>query len=261
MQEQFVARRQGWKLKPVLSVVSVMLMLIAVGINPAVASPLLFDRGLPAANLNNGAGADRSNVAWAFGADPAGSWLAGDDFKIGGSGAYLVDTIRIWSTSASGLSVWFGAAGGTIEQLSAAPSISAVTYADGKSYQVASGSFLPLYQLDINLNRVLDGETTYQFFLDGTNAPSVYPFIHASNAARSGSPQQGADDQMLYAFIPTGSGIATEVGTWNSRDDGWDKSSDANIQVYGAPVPEPATIVLLGAGLGGLAIWRRKQRN
>ena len=56
---------------------------------------LLLDRGLPTANLNNDAGASRSNVQWAFGSDAQGMWLAGDDFTLGGQGNYNVTTISV----------------------------------------------------------------------------------------------------------------------------------------------------------------------
>lgn len=46
-------------------------------------STLVCDRGLPTANLNNAAGANRSNVAWSFGND----WITGDDCTIGAAGA------------------------------------------------------------------------------------------------------------------------------------------------------------------------------
>ena len=104
---------------------------------------LLFDRGLPTANLNNAAGADRSNVAWGFGYDPDGRWLAGDDFMIGGAGDYLVDTITIWTTTATDTSVWFGEEGGDF--INYTPTATTLTtYSDGSDYQGSSGNFLSL---------------------------------------------------------------------------------------------------------------------
>jgi hypothetical protein len=236
-------------------------MLVAAGMFLAMnglasATGLLVDRGLPTANLNNAAGADRSNVEWAFGADTGGNWLAGDDFKIGGTGDYLVDTIRIWSSSTNGgFALYFGEAGGSISKLSAIPLITSTVYFD-QGWGTA-GTMYPLYQLEFSLNKLLSGSKTYQFFLDG----NPYAWLQSSNAALSGSPQQGSDNKMLYAYAATGSGVATDIGVWDSLGDGWDKSSDVNIQVYGAPVPEPGTIALLGLGMAGLAVYGKRRKN
>ena len=258
----------------------VVVLLVVVSVGQASADLLLFDRGLPTANLNDAAGANRSNVSWADGAystnAPSSYWLPGDDFTLGGSGSYQVDTIRVWSTDSTGLSLWLGQAGGTIVQLSTIPVVTPVTYANGQGYQASSGNFLPIYQLDFHINQTLNAGT-YQFFLDGpwklwdsTDPSSGYvnAFLHSSNAALSGSTQQGADGQLLWL----GFGVyAGQVATWDSSignpamgptgGPGWDKSSDANVQVYGAPVPIPGALWLLGSGLVGLAGLRRRSKR
>jgi hypothetical protein len=246
-------KRGGNKMRKML-ILSVVAGIIFAMSGLASASSLLFDRGLPTANLNNAAGVSRSNVAWGFGPVSGGQWLAGDDFSIGGTGEYLVDFIRIWSTNSEGLTVYFGEAG---EQLKGYNPLLTETIAAG--YQGSSGTFRDLYQYDVNLNSVLSGADTYQFFLGGP----VPAYIHSSNAALSGSNQQGADDTMLWAWTGTGTGFvaADDIGTWTSLGNGWDKASDANIQVYGAPVPEPGTIALLGLGMTGLAIYGKRRQK
>lgn len=100
----------------VTSVVATVLGIGLVGITSANAATL-FDRGLPAANLNNSAGGDRSNVQWADGESTDASstfWLPGDDFTLAGTGPYNVNTIRIWSKDSTGLSLLGGLAGGSI---------------------------------------------------------------------------------------------------------------------------------------------------
>jgi hypothetical protein len=256
-----------------VSLVSILLFICAFATAlPEASAALIFDRGLPTTNLNNAAGSDRSNVQWAFTADPStpnDRWLVGDDFTIGGSQSYLVDTIRIWSTSNTDLSLWFGPAGGTIAQLAIAPTITQVTYANTSSYQGSSGNYLPLYQLDFNLGMILNGATAYQFFLNGPmiDFPAGSPpwtslinaYVHSSNGALSGSTQQGYDNLLLY--LNALNGIAGEIGTWDSNGNGWDKSSDGNVQVYGDPVPIPAAAWLLGSGLVGLIGLNRRRRK
>ena len=247
--------------------------MVAGGSGIASASPvMLFDRGLPTANLNNAAGANRSNVEWAFFADPstpADRYLVGDDFTIGGAGNYLVSTLRVWSSSSTDLSLWFGPEGGSIVHLIGAPTVTAVTYANGSGYQGNSGNFGQLFQIDFSLDQVLSGTTTYQFFLDGPMEPAGgappytdinNAFLHSSNAALSGSTQQLADNLMLYGgSLGTGT---PDIGTWSPLADGaWDKTSDANVQIFGEQVPEPASLVLLGSGLIGVARTMRKRRK
>ena len=72
---------------------------------------------------------------------------------------------------------------------------------------------------------------TFQFFLDGPIEASVdgyrNAFLHASNAALSGSLQEGADDILLW-FAPD-----DNVYGWYSDFPGvWDKRSDFNVQVF-----------------------------
>lgn len=66
---------------PLAAAIAVVMML-AVGTAWAAGSTQVVDRGLPDDNLNNAAGASRSNVAWAF----YGGWVAGDDFTVGQPG-------------------------------------------------------------------------------------------------------------------------------------------------------------------------------
>ncbi len=247
--------------------------------SPAFADPnMLFNRGLPTANLNTG-DANQSNVAWAdteSSTTPSEYWLPGDNFTLSGAGNYAVNDIRVWEVGppTDGLSLWGGLDSGSIfGQISSSYSVTPVTYANGSSYQGNYGDYWQIYQLDFSVNLSLASGQTYDFFLDGpytTYSDTEYAnaFLSASNAALSGSTQQGADNQFLWLDV---SPTATIVQTWFSGPPGggttewgaeWDKDSDANVQVFGTSVPDFAsTWMLLCAGLAGLGIIRRKLRS
>lgn len=233
------------------------------------AQVLVFDRGLPTTNLNNSAGANQSNVIWSdVETPPVTPYLPGDDFMLPGSGPYVVNKIRVWSTDNTGLSLRGGLTGGTIGLLSSTFTATSVTYANSQSYQATAGAFLPLYQIDFTVSIPLNGGVSYQFFLGG---PAVTAGgndfrgarLHASNAALSGSTQTGSNGTFLFL---ANDGTAR---TWNSQTGtgtlctpnpcpGWDKVSDGNVQVFAAApqVSSPVTQVptMSGAALAGLAL-------
>jgi hypothetical protein len=241
-------------------------MSITLGGVVAVASParadLLLDRGLPTANLNNAAGADRSNVSWAFTQYTSDNyWLVGDTFKNTSSQTWTINSIRLWTVGQTDTAILRGGIdGSTIGVISGATYASA---APNDLYQGSSGSYIAMHQVDFAVNITLAAGQTYDFFLDGSGSQVgiVVPFVHSSNAALSGSPQDGADNSMLYANVISGIVDAGSIGTWSSLGDGWDKASDVNVQVFGA-VPEPTTLLagallLLPFGASGLRMLRK----
>lgn len=240
------------------------------------ADSLLLDRGLPTANLNDAAGANRSNVAWADAEssnNPSDYYLPGDNFTLGGTGSYQIHDITVWvvgHAAPSGLSLLGGVAGSpAMSTISSNFSATPTAYADSTTYQGSSGSSIPIYQVDFSVNVDVNAGQTYDFFLNGpwTADGSFYvnSFLHASNGPLSGSTQQGSDGQLLWLHV---NGSSQDVESWYSSGTptgtspfgaGWDKNSDANVQVFGvSATPLPSSvwggIALLGLlGLGGAA--------
>ena len=229
---------------------------------------LLVDRGLPTANLNNDAGANRANVSWAFTeyTSPA-YWVVGDTFQNTSSQAWSINQITLWTVGETDTArLWGGVDGSSIGIVGSSYSITGATYAGGSTYQGSSGSYINMYQLNFAVNITLAPGQVYDFFLDGTGSGdgTTVPFVHASNAALSGSPQAGSDDLMLYAEVVNGSVDSGSIGTWSPLDPpaAWDKTSDVNVQVFGTPVPEPTTmlagaLLLLPFGASTLRILRK----
>jgi hypothetical protein len=227
---------------------------------------ILVDRGLPTANLNNAAGADRSNVTWA---STNATGFTGDDFIIGTIGqSYVIDSLTVWgaqynplSSDIDNISLYLGQAGSSLALVSAGsvtgntnsnPNISHiyVNYADGTTYYEGNGGVqYSICQTTFSgLNYAVDGGVKYNF---GVNGDKYLWWNHASNAALSGSTQDGADGK----YLEFDTANLSSVVVWDSLGNGWDKSSDINVQITG--VPEPATMCLLG--LGALSLIRRKR--
>jgi hypothetical protein len=229
------------------------------------AQVLVFDRGLPTANLNSAAGANKSNVEWAdIETLPETPWLPGDDFSLAGTGPYTITTIRVWSTDSAGLTLRGGVAGGAIGVISTVYTATPVSYANLQGYETLASGFLQLYEINFTVNIPLNGGVTYRYFLDGPATASGQDFmgvhLHASNAPLSGSTQSGADGTFLFL------GNDGTVYTWNSLTGGgtycpgcvgWDKVSDANVQVFAlAPQPQvPVSVPVVSRfSLAGLAL-------
>ena len=88
-------------------------------------------------------------------------------------------------------------------------------------------------------------------FIPITIKSNQRPHPLTSNAALSGSQQDGANDFWKWFYQGTFGG---DFGA----GDGWNKGSDINVRIAANPVPEPATMLLLGAGLLGLVGLRKR---
>ncbi|HWA82006.1 MAG TPA: hypothetical protein VG820_01130, partial [Fimbriimonadaceae bacterium] len=244
----------------------------------AAASAQVVDRGLPDTNLNNAAGASRSNVAWAY--DYGNTGIEGDSFDMPtlGSGSWVINTVRTWvvvggqpqsgqngpGDEFSNVKLFMGPNGGNLSVASSGNftgsattdnadiTVSQVQYNNGTEhdYQGSSGNYLPMYEIDFNnLNIAATSGQSFSFGVIGTaNSNSYAWFNHASNAAFGGVPADGADG-LVQEFDFSGN----YLDSYSTNGAGWDKESDINVQVFATAVPEPASLLALG-GAAALAL-------
>jgi hypothetical protein len=237
------------------------------GSSPASAAQLVFDRGLPTTNLNNAAGASRSNVAWG---DGGTTFSMGDNFTLSAPAHYLIDEIRVWvvggpaSPAANAFSLWFGVDAGATTSVSfktLSSSAALTTYNGIDTYQGSSGTFRDMYEVQFTGLNLFVTEGTYAFGVSGPPGPPgppdlTTPYLHASNGPLGGVPHMGPDG-IVYGFTLAG---AMDIGNgypWASIG-GWDKISDINVQVF-ADVPEPASLAIFGLGLAAFGYARRRR--
>ena len=258
------------------------------------ASTLVVDRGLPDTNLNNAAGGARSNVAWGFTPPdsddpnaPTTKFQSGDTFSLPSTGnanlpSWRIDKLSAWFIAGStgddvdpledrfsDISLFLGS-GNTIDKVASSSitgdvadasnvTISKVTYTGGADYQGSSGNFIQLWQVDFtDLGTFSAGN--YAFSLAGLPDEKTILFNHASNAALGGVPADGADNQYAWLSGSAADSSLTLGGFIDSDGNGWDKSSDINVQVYASPVPLPAAGWLLLTAFGGLGIAARRRK-
>jgi hypothetical protein len=150
-----------------------------------------------------------------------------------------------------------------------------VKYFGGQNYESVStpGTFYPLWQTTFNnLNLTIMSGVTYEFAVWGVgyqnqcigtdyrcmdpNSLYGYWFNEYSNAALSGSTQQGTDGYYLKFSATDPNAPTTFV---DAAQNGGQRSVDLNVTISGVGVPEPATCGLLGLGLIALGYFSRKR--
>ena len=269
-----------------------LLLALAIGVSPAAsAAAIIFDRGLPNSNnVNNAAGANRSNISWLNQVFMGTNFMVGDNIDLSltpnSAGQWLIDSISVWevantpvssatsssppagsapSAEFSSIRLFEGTAYGTLTPISSTYSSQFVRYQPaGLNYQGSSGAYYPIYEITFSgLNLLVPAGANLGFAIDAVPNSSNTWAIHASNAALSGTPQQGADNfYELYcgsSATPGASSSSSYCELIDSNGNGFDKSSDINVQVTGTAVPEPATFGLLGSALFGLMLYLRRK--
>lgn len=257
-----------------------MMVALGTGIAAAASATLIVDRGLPTTNLNDGAGVNRSNSAWA--GRQAG--FIGDDFTLGTAGTeYQVKTIRTWITGGineegssagldeiySSLTLWLGNATSTMAATTYSFTATKVSYTSGAIFE-DFGVFRDIWQLDWDVSGLtMAGGSTKLFGVSGLTTPdggdivggrnAVY--LHASNAGLGGSRADGAN-QIMNRFDVDGAFVENDPSDWRFLGGETMLPNDINVQVEAVSaeaVPEPFTLALGAAGLLS-AIRRRRQR-
>jgi hypothetical protein len=236
---------------------------------------IIFERDLPTVGLNL-SGLSRSNVAPVQGAVGAPPFVLGDDFTLGGTGSWQVDSITVWvvgncpvttcaptdatpSSEFSSLQLFGGldnGTGGPVSLLSSSYTSTHVQYTGGVDYLSTSGSGLsyPIFQITFaSLGLVIPGSHLYDFAVKGTPIGNNTFALHASTASISGGIQQAADNFVRgYEGSPLSVAFSIGAGGFSNFTNG----ADVNVLVAGraVPTPEPGTSAFYSLGLGAVAL-------
>jgi hypothetical protein len=233
-------------------------VLVALALASSLSAGVIFERALPTANLNDAAGANRSNISWGPGDS---SYILGDDFTLASDS--VINSLSVWEVSNGGspttefgsLSLYAGAD----PDLAFISSSYLSSLVSGYQYQGSSGAFYDVYKITFSgLNLTVAGGVLYDFGVGATPGTESSLSLHASHAALSGSTQDGADG-FFFGFSGPPYTLAYVIDPAAGEVPLWDKGSDINVEIEGSAVPEPATFGLLSIGAGALLFLRRRR--
>lgn len=214
---------------------------------------MVVDRGLPVANLNNAAGVNRSNVAWAAGdfTDMTGTYqyITGDDFTLPGTGpGWQIDTIRTWIIGGTGnndlnltndqflglfltdVSLYVGAASATTiprvslenfvggaSDATVGPNVVAtrVQYAPAGEgdYQDPSGGHFTVVQLDFNNLNLTFAPGAAVQFAVQVNPTYGVGAFNHASNAALSGNLQQGSDDLFREFLITGGGATADLNS------------------------------------------------
>src|ERR1035441_5593855 len=149
-------------------------VLVALTLASSLSAGGIFEPALPTANLNNAAGADRSNIAWAPGDS---SYILGDDFTLASDS--VINSFSVWEVSNNGspstefgsLSLYVGADDGGVGALSLISSSYTSSLVSGYQYQGSSGTFYDVYEITFSgLDLSAAGGVLYDFGIGATRS-------------------------------------------------------------------------------------------
>jgi hypothetical protein len=234
-------------------------VLVALALASSLSADVIFERALPTANLNNAAGADRSNISWAPGDN---TYILGDDFTLASDS--VINSFSVWEVSNNGspttefgsLSLYVGSGPQPLIHFF-------------ELYALA-GVRLPVSGLQRDLlRRLQDYVLGAQLERGWGRFVRLRHWRHSRNREQPVPPRVQCRSQRIYAgrsgrVVP---GLHRAPVFPRLRDRPrlrarrlfWDKGSDINVEIDGSAVPEPATFGLLAISAGALLFLRRRR--
>lgn len=229
------------------------LSLVAVA---GISSAAIYDNGPFITNPTGGAGGAAISEliapqsTYGIGVQQTAGNSGADDFTVTGAG-WKVSKIRLYSyqTNATAYTITSADWSVTGSNVNGSALFSGTGGTNGgfQAYRVLStaptNTARPIYAVDINVNFVLNpGQHWLRFTLQGSLASGPwYPLVTPRPGTANG--QQAVNNGAFAPYIEAGSG----------------ESQDFPFQLTYEVVPEPATMIALGAGIAAVAARRRRK--
>ncbi len=258
------------------------ILFLALNLGSTLASAsILVDRGLPdTSGANGGVGgipAARSNVSWGN----QDGFINGDNFYV--TGQWSINRISTWMvgdpTRYTNYVLYGGVTGVSFGIISAPDPVITREYyqsslsgvpcntASGANYLAPDGvQCFQINRITFEINSLmLTAGALFNFAADATPTDACEVggdttgcfYAHATNAALAGTTQDSSDNFYIsFDSLNLDDGDPIFI---DSNGNGWDKSSDINVRVEGAVVPEPSTIPLILIGIAAIGVLRRRK--